>query len=286
MIAGMTDPALAFHQFERAGWQDVAERYHRAWGALTSQAIPPLLDAAGVRAGVRVLDIACGPGYASAAARGRGAEVVAVDFAAAMLELARVNGPGLDARVGDAEELPFEDGSFDAAVMNFGLLHLGRPEEALREMHRVVRPGGRAGFTVWAPPEEAVGFGIVLRAVERHGKLDVPLPPGPPFFRFSDPAECRRALGEAGFVRITVIRQPQTWRVSSPEAFFEIMQHATVRTAALLRAQTREALGAIGRAIQEAGEPYRAGDGLELPMPAVVAAGVRRGEGVSTSMPG
>ena len=160
----------AFHDFEQAGWQDVAERYHRAWGVLTSQAIRPLLDAAGVREGTLVLDVACGPGYVSGAARTRGAEVVAVDFAPAMVELARHNVPGLDARVGDAEELPVADRSFDAAVMNFGLLHLGRPEQALREMHRVIHPRGRAAFTVWAPPEDAAGFGIVLKAVEQHGR--------------------------------------------------------------------------------------------------------------------
>jgi SAM-dependent methyltransferase len=81
-----------------------------------------------------------------------------------------------------------------AVVMNFGLLHLGRPERALAEACRVLHEGGRCAFTVWCPPEETAGFGIVLRAVGTHGALDVALPDAPPFFRFSDPAESVRAL--------------------------------------------------------------------------------------------
>ena len=116
-----------------------------------------------------------------------------------MLAEARRHHPAIDFQAGDAEALPFPDASFDAVVMSFGLLHLGRPDQALAEAHRVLRPGGRIGFTVWARPEEAVAFGIVLRAIERHGRLDVPLPPGPPFFRFSDPEESRRVLLGLGF---------------------------------------------------------------------------------------
>jgi len=168
------------------------------------------------------------------------------------------------------------DASFDAVVMNFGLLHLGRPERALAEAHRVLRPGGRIGFTVWAKPEEARGFGIVLRAIQKHGSMDVPLPSGPPFFRFSEPEECRRALLQAGFVAPEVTTVPQLWRLSSPDALFEIMQRSTVRTGGLLRAQTREALDAIGSDIRDAAASHRKDDSVELPMPAVLASAIKQ----------
>jgi SAM-dependent methyltransferase len=274
MGSGNADPA-AFRDFERAGWERVVAVYRDAWGSLTSQAIAPLLDAVRAGPGVRILDVATGPGYVAGAAARRKAEVVGVDFSVPMLAEARRREPGVDFREGDAEALPFPDASFDAVVMSFGLLHLGRPDEALAETHRVLRRGGRLSFTVWAKPEEAIAFGIVLRAIERHGRLDVPLPPGPPFFRFSDPDECRRVLIGLGFHAPEVGLVPQVWRHESGDALFDVMRDGTVRTAGLLRAQTAEAQEAIRADVREAVRSYQRGAAVELPMPAILAAAVK-----------
>jgi len=260
----------AFRAFEHEGWERIPQRYHNAFASLTSQMTTPLLDAVGVTTGVQLLDVATGPGYAAAAATKRGAEVVGVDFAPAMVAEARRRYPTVDFREGDAEDLPFPEASFDAVTMNFGLLHLGRPERALTEAHRVLRPGGRLGFTVWARPEQAIGFQMVLRAVESYGKLDVQLPQGPHFFRFSDPQESHRSVLGAGFVSPTVKTIPLLWRLHSPDALFENMFEGTVRTAGLLRAQSANAVRAIREALRQAAMPYQKGDGVELPMPAVL----------------
>ena len=275
----MTSPPTdtgAFKAFEQAGWENIPAQYHESFGDLTVQSIGRLLDAVDVRSGARLLDVATGPGYVAAAAAQRGASVVGVDFAVAMLAEARRKYPAVEFKEGDAEALPFADASFDAVVMSFGLLHLGRPEQALAQAHRVLRSGGRIGFTVWAKPEEAIGFGIVLRAVQNHGTLNVPLPPAPPFFRFSEPAECRRVLLEAGFVTPNVVPVPQVWRLYSPDALFEIMRGSTVRTAGLLRAQTPEAVNAIRSEVRNSAEAYRKGETIELPMPAVLASAIKR----------
>ena len=274
-MAAATGESSAFHAFERAGWESIPQAYQDAFGTLTTQAVGPLLDAARVGPGVRVLDVATGPGYVAGAAARRGAGVVGVDFSAAMLAEARRQHPSIEFQPGNAEALPFPDTTFDAVVMSFGLLHLGRPDQALAEAHRVLRPGGRIGFTVWARPEEAVAFGIVLRAVERHGRLDVPLPPGPPFFRFSDPAEASRVLVGLGFKAPEITVVPQVWRLASGDALFEVMRDGTVRTAGILRAQTPEAQHAIRAEIREAVLLYRRGDGIELPMPAVLSSAVK-----------
>src|SRR5262249_45619680 len=152
-----------------------------------------------VKKGTKVIDIATGPGYVAAAAAKRGATVIGVDFSTAMVAEAQRRNPDIEFRVGDAEQLPFGNDLFDAAVVNFGILHLSRPDRAFPEACRVLCPGGWLGFTVWAKPEEAVGFGIVLGAIAKYGDLNVPLPEGPPFFRFSEPDECIRSLLEAGF---------------------------------------------------------------------------------------
>src|SRR5437867_7255050 len=127
-----------FRNFEHAGWEGIPDEYHQAFGNLTSQAIGPLLVAAGLKSGMTFLDIASGPGYVAAAAAKRGATVTGVDFSAAMVAQAQRNYPDIEFREGDAEQLPFEDGVFEAAVMNFGILHLARPEQALLEACRVL----------------------------------------------------------------------------------------------------------------------------------------------------
>jgi len=104
----------------------------------------------------------------------------------------------------------------------------------------------------------------------------VPLPPGPPFFRFSEPDESRRTLRRVGFADPHVATVPQVWRLRSPDALFEVMRSGTVRTAGLLRAQTPEALEAIRAEVREAVRAYQRMGGVELPMPAILASAVKR----------
>jgi SAM-dependent methyltransferase len=264
-----------FRNFELAGWESIPSSYHDTFGSLTSQAITALLDAAHVKGGMAFLDIASGPGYVAAAAASRGATVLGVDFSAAMVAHARQLHAGVEFREGDAEQLPLGNGLFDAAAMNFGILHLGQPEKALLEAHRVLRSGGRFAFSVWAPPEETVGFGIVLRAVEAHGEPRVELPEGPPFFRYSDPDECKRGLIVAGFESATVHKVSQLWRLPAGDGLFNAMKDSTVRTAGLLRAQKPTVLNKIREAIRSEVEKYTKKELVELPMPALIAAGIK-----------
>jgi ubiquinone/menaquinone biosynthesis C-methylase UbiE len=257
----------AFRQFEQQGWKEVASRYHGGFAAVTMQSVEALLDAAHIKAGVRALDVACGPGYAAAAAATRGAIPVGVDFSSEMIDEARSRYPGLEFRPGDAEQLPFRDSEFNAVVLNFGMLHLARPERALQEAYRVLQPGGRIAFTVWDTPDKAIGFGIVIGAIQRYGDLNVPIPAGPPFFRFSDPEESKRVLTAAGFGNPVVSHVPQVWRLETADTLFEVMYNGSVRNAALLRAQKPDVLAAIRAEIRRGVEQHR----NELPMPAVLA---------------
>jgi trans-aconitate methyltransferase len=263
--------APSFHEFERAGWQLASAHYADAFGALTTQAAPFLLDAVGASAQTRLLDVATGPGFIAAAAAARGARVVGLDFSTAMITEARRRHPSIEFREGDAQALPFEAGSFDAVVMNFGLLHLANPAAAMADAHRVLRQGGRYALTVWAPPDQAVGFGMVLRAVQEHGNPQVDLPEGPPFFRFSTAREFRAALEGAGFSDVQVQTLPLVWRLTSPDSVFEALSQGGVRTAAVLRAQTPGALEAIRAAVRRAVEAFTADGAYLVPMPAVLA---------------
>jgi SAM-dependent methyltransferase len=265
-----------FHDFEQAGWQRAAEHYGDAFGGLTAQTADALLDAAGVSSGARVLDVATGPGFIAAAAAGRGAQVTGLDFSPAMIALARTRQPAIDFREGDAEALPFDAARFDAVVMNFGMLHLARPDAAIAEAHRVLRPGGRFAFTVWGAPEQALGFGLIVRAVEQYGEPDVGLPEGPPFFQFSDAVACRRTLDAAGFSDVDVVTLALTWVMKSPDAVFAAVSRGGVRTAAVLRAQTPDALEQIRASVRRGVEAYGTADGtFAIPMLVVLASGIK-----------
>jgi demethylmenaquinone methyltransferase/2-methoxy-6-polyprenyl-1,4-benzoquinol methylase len=98
-----------------------------------------------VRPGDRVLDAACGTGDLAIEASRAGARVVGLDFSGAMLERARRKAPELEWLQGDLLALPFEDGDFDAATVGFGIRNVADLEAGLRELRRVVRPGGRLG---------------------------------------------------------------------------------------------------------------------------------------------
>jgi SAM-dependent methyltransferase len=269
----MTPPeidAKAFHEFELDGWQHSSDGYHRYLGSLTMQTIGPLLDAVAAPGGASLLDIASGPGYVAAEAKRRGWSPAGIDFSEAMVAMARKLNPGIEFQVGDAEALSFQDAAFDRAVMNFGILHLAQPDAAVREAHRVLRAGGAFGFTAWAKPEEALGFRIALRALEDFGDPGVQLPPGPPFFRFSDREECARVLASCGFKDVTVRQFPLVWKLASPADVFEAFYTGSARTGGLLRAQPPAALAKVRDAIQESAAGYQRGDHLEIPMPALV----------------
>ena len=125
----------------------------------------------GLKAGNWALDVACGSGKLTAQlarVAGDGGRVVGLDFSPEMLEVARRDHPGLEFVEGDALKLPFDDATFDATTMAFGLRNLADPVEGLREMLRVVKPGGRAVVLEFVrPPQNLVGsaYRVYLRAL-------------------------------------------------------------------------------------------------------------------------
>jgi SAM-dependent methyltransferase len=267
-----TVDADAFNAFEADGWEERAAGYDDAFGRLTARFAGPLLDAAGVVRGTRVLDVATGPGYAAAAAAARGASAVGIDIAEAMLALARRRAPGVDFRRASAEELPFADGSFDAVVGNLAVLHLGRPERAAAEFARVLRPGGRVALTVWDVPARSPFPGVLFDAVAAAGAAAPPdVPAGPPFFRFADADELAALLRGAGFAGETVTSLPFSHRVARVDELWDDLLRGTVRASALVARQSEEVRQEIRAALERAVEPFRTGDGLEFPVSVVLA---------------
>ena len=262
----------SFAEFEHVGWQRVADKYEQAWGGLTRSFIAPLLAAVNIRNGVRLLDVACGPGYVAAAAEAAGAEPVGVDFSSKMIRLAREQNPTIHFQEGDAHALPFRDDSFDVVTISFGLLHMSEPEKAVAESARVLKPGGRIGFTIWGEPRVSRGAKIVEDAINQFANHHVDVPEGPEYFPYSQPKTCQAALTKAGFDHGSFLFETvvSDWIVPTPTFVFESELHAGVRTAGLLARQTTETLHQISQHIADAVHAYETEEGYAIPFAAHV----------------
>ena len=177
---------------------------------------------------------------------------------------------------GDAQALPFPEASFDAVLCGYGLMHLPEPAAALREMLRVLRPGGRAALSVW--DAAGFGFGLVYEAVRARGSMDVTLPHGPDFFQFGSPERMLAALAEAGFADAAAYSFHQEWRVANADRYIESILTGTVRARAVLAAQSGAAAAGVRSYIADYLTRFRSPTGeLVVPMPAIIGSGARRG---------
>ena len=174
---------------------------------------------------------------------------------------------------GDAEALAFGESAFEAATCAFGVGHFADPDKAIGQAYRVLRPGGRYAFSWWVSNDRHEFFGLVYATISTHGKMDVALPPAPPFARFSDPAECRKVLEAAGFIDVRLGEAPLVYDLPTPGAVLESVERAGVRTSMLLALQSKEDRARIEKALSEGAMRFRHGDGFRFAFPAIVASG-------------
>jgi SAM-dependent methyltransferase len=260
-----------FQELEHAGWLAKAHAYDELFATITDQAIPYILTSFGDLAQKRLLDIACGTGHLAGTSHNYAAISKGVDFASAMVKQARSNYPDVTFKEGNAEQLPYPENTFDAVACGFGLLHLERPEQAVKEAWRVLKRGGRYTFTVWCGPDQGGEFfKLVIDAIQKHGSLDVPLPPAPPMFRFADAQESKKVLTEAGFCDPEVTILSLLWRATRPEDILDLIYKSIVRMPMLLEAQPAQARHAIHREIVEVSNKFRDGNALEIKFPAAM----------------
>lgn len=163
MTSAGTDPFAKFKEAQREGWSSFGPVE-----IMTTMPAAKLVKFAQVKAGQRVLDVACGSGVVALTAARRGAKASGLDLTPALLERARENAGVAGVEVafseGDAEALPYPDGSFDVVLSQFGHMFAPRPAVVTGEMLRVLKRGGRIAFSTW-PPEHLVGgmFAFIAR---------------------------------------------------------------------------------------------------------------------------
>jgi SAM-dependent methyltransferase len=137
-----------------AKFTDTVENYDRFMGRYATGLAPRLADAAGVRPGMRVLDVGCGPGALAVELAGRVGEdnVAAIDPDREFIAACRARIPGADVREGLAESLPWDDGTFDAAMCSLVVAWMSDADQGLAEMARVTKPGGTVAAAMWDLP--------------------------------------------------------------------------------------------------------------------------------------
>jgi ubiquinone/menaquinone biosynthesis C-methylase UbiE len=261
-----------FTSLERDGWSRNAGAYTHVILVMTSQAFVPVLDTFENLSGRRMLDIASGTGHFAQAAFDRGAVVEGLDISADMVALASRRFPDVPFKLGSAESLPYADASFDAVTCCFGLLHMERPEAVIAEIYRILSPGGRFTYTTWQ--DGAHGgrmMEMMIKVFQKHGNMDVGLPPAPPMFQFADRATCERVLDDVGFTQISTRDLDIRWHAKQAQDIETLLREGMVRLRLVFERQTPSDQDTIVAALIEEARKFAVPDGVEIPNAAFLA---------------
>jgi SAM-dependent methyltransferase len=266
-------------------WSETA----RYWGkhrAIIREMFAPitqaLVEAAQIQRGSAVLDVATGPGEPAlmiAEFVGPEGKVLGIDAVAEMVEAARREAQrrGLQNAsfaVADAQVLPAEASSFDAVVSRFGVMFFPSPVRAVREMLRVLRPGGRMALAVWYFAERNPFHYILSRAVGRYVESPPPAADAPDAFRFAEPGKLRAVLSEAGAAGASedLLRFSIRATVSLDE-FWTLRSEMSESLRSKLAKIAPEQMAEVKRETIEALREYSADGGISMPAEVLIVTG-------------
>jgi ubiquinone/menaquinone biosynthesis C-methylase UbiE len=210
----------------RAAWDNIAAGYDTTNTETQQWLGSESVRRAGLRAGMRFLDVAAGSGALSLPAARLGAKVLATDLSPAMLTLLRDRALkehlDLETRVMDGHNLELESNTFDMVGSQFGVMTFVDQSRGIVEMTRVVKPGGRVLMSVYGPPAQIDFLGFFVSAV-RSVRPDFvpPMDPPPSEFRLADPEKLRRELAEAGLESVRVDQITEYTEFKSPQFLWE-----------------------------------------------------------------
>lgn len=192
-------------RIQRYGWDRAARGYEQYWARQLEPAQRLLLAMARLQPGEDVLDVACGTGLLTLRAGdcvGATGSVIGTDISDAMVEIARANAERTSSRAAfermDAEAISHPDRSFDAVLCGLGLMYVPDPQRAIREMHRVLTPGGRAAAAVWGERRKC-GWAEIFPIVDSRVRSEV----CPMFFQTGTGRVLHALFEEAGFRSVT-----------------------------------------------------------------------------------
>jgi len=238
----------AYHQLP-SSWSRKAVDYESLFMPFSAAVASTAVGLAGIGPRDRCLDVAAGTGAVTFAAIEAGATVTAIDFSEGMLallkeKLARRGDSGVDVRCMDGQELTFEDGSFDAAGSGFGVVFFPDMDRGLREMRRVVRPGGRVFVTSTGHPGSSELQAMIGKAIVGVGGGQAVRPDWPTLA--SGPDELAAHLDAAGLEATRVETVTTPWPVKDPVVFWERWALESPPSAAVMKALPADLRAAAG----------------------------------------
>ncbi|MDF2187905.1 class I SAM-dependent methyltransferase [Paraflavitalea sp. CAU 1676] len=235
-------------------WQAAAEAWYR-WSPTLKQwlgkATDKMLDMATVKPGDQVLDIAAGAGEQSITAAhkvGTSGYVLATDISSNILEFAKqmaqeAGVKNIETKVMDGEDLTLENETFDAVISRVGLIYFPDQQKALKEMLRVLKPGGKVAAIVYSMPEHNKFFSLPVSIIRNRAKLPPPLPGQPGPFSLGAEGVIEKAFTQAGFVNV------QSERINSP------LQLPSAKECVLFE---KESFGALHQMMSSLSDPEKA----------------------------
>lgn len=258
-----------------------SEKWKAKSAAMGRDVTEALVDYANPQPGMRILDLASGtgePAITLAARIGDSGEVTALDLSADLLAIAaqRARQRGFShviTRQGDAQNLPFPDHQFDLATSRFGVMFFADIDRALRELHRVLKPGARACFAAWGSKDQPY-FSSSIGIVHRHVGGSLLAVGGPDPFRFSTPGSLTDALQRAGFANLHEETRTVPWTWPGPaEEVWEQQQAVATPFLPLLKRVPADRWPAINAEVHQAIRRYEDQGAIQFTAAIVLASG-------------
>lgn len=274
------------HAALRGIWATAAPAWGEHAGYIDTRAAAvtqAILDAACLQRGAHVLELGCGPGGVGIAAAdivGPDGAVVLSDFAPEMTAIAadraRVAGlSNVTTREVNAERIDYPDSTFDAVLCREGLMLVTHPAAAVREAHRVLRPGGRAVFSVWGPRQRNPWLGLLFDAITATLGVQVPPPGVPGPFSLEGDGALGALLLAAGFTDVADREVPTPMHPASVDDWWSVVPALAGPVASLLASLPAEVTATIRAHVEAAMAHFATADGYELPDVSVLGAGRR-----------
>ena len=273
----MSDPVRERWEAAGTGWRRRADRVQTIGMPVSAW----MIDRLGLQPGQEVLELAAGPGdtgFMAAELVQPGGSLISSDAVESMLDIARerAGDQGIENvtfKLLELEWIDLDTASVDAALCRWGIMFLSDPGAAMREMRRVLRPGGRVALAVWDEPEVNPWATIPTRALVELGHSDPPDPTAPGMFSMSEPGRLRALLEEGGFTEIEVEAIDVTADRDVLEVYLDETTDLSVPFAEVRERLTAEEWPAVVEKVRELTAPFAQSDGaLRLPGRALGAA--------------
>ena len=263
-------------QQSRAAWGAVAAGWYaqreQVWKASrpVSEWMARKLDP---RPGDTVLELAAGladTGLIAARSVGESGLVIVTDFTPEMVAAARRRAEELgvqnaEFRVLDAERMDLKTDILDGVLCRWAYMLMIDPSAAFAETRRVLRPGGRLVFSVWAARERNPALSLVGGVLESQGHIPPPDPEAPSAFAMADPGRIRELVVGAGFAEPEIEEIPFRWPFAEQDAYWRYLTETAASASPVLRALSPEEQNTVREQVHEAARPYRSGEGYDFP---------------------